>query len=226
MINYEALLKISYGLYIVSSGEGDKGNGFVSNAVFQVTSEPAQFAVCCNKENFSHEVITKNGKFSVSILNKDTANQTIAKYGYKSGKTENKFEGSTLKTGETGVPIVMDDAIAYLECTLVNQFEVGTHTIFIGELVTAEVLAKDIDPLTYGYYREVKKGMAPKNAPTYIDKSKLEKKAEPAVVSKKYKCSVCGFIYDEKEEGKAFSDQPDSYTCPVCGAEKEDFTEL
>ena len=223
MINFEALFKISYGLYIVSTGEGDKGNGFISNAVFQVTSEPAQFAVCCNKDNYSSELIEKHKKFSITILDKEASTATISKYGYKSGKNVNKFDGSTVIKGESGVPVVMDDAIAYMECKLVNTFEVGTHNIYIGELVNAELMSADSEPLTYAYYRESKKGMAPKNAPTYIDKSKLVKKEKPA--GKKYKCAVCGYIYDEAEEGTPFSELPDSYNCPVCGADKEDFIE-
>ena len=224
MINYEALFKISYGLYIVSSGEGDTGNGFISNAVFQVTSEPAQFAVCCNKDNYSSEQIQKHQKFSITILDKEASTATISKFGYKSGKDVNKFDGSLIITGKTGVPVVMDDAIATMECKLVNTFEVGTHNIFIGELVNAELLSAANEPLTYAYYRETKKGAAPKNAPTYIDKSKLVKKEQPAA-GKKYKCAVCGYIYDEAEEGTPFSEQPDSYNCPTCGADKEDFIE-
>ena len=52
MIDLNALFKLTYGLYIVSSGNSDHGNGFISNTVFQVTSEPAKFAACCNKNNF------------------------------------------------------------------------------------------------------------------------------------------------------------------------------
>ena len=55
MIDFEALFKISYGLYIVCSGDKEKGNGFISNSVFQVTAEPAQFAACCNKDNLTSE---------------------------------------------------------------------------------------------------------------------------------------------------------------------------
>lgn len=71
MTNFETLFKISYGLYIVSSGDKDQGNGFVSNTVFQVTSEPAKFAACCNKDNYTSEIIEKYGHFTVSILPQD-----------------------------------------------------------------------------------------------------------------------------------------------------------
>ena len=221
MINFETLFKISYGLYVVSSGDKKHGNGFISNTVFQVTSEPAKFAACCNKDNYTSEIIEKYGAFSVSVLHQNAGSGIFGKYGYKSGKDTNKMEGAELKYGTTGVPIVLNDTIAYLECKLVEKFDVGTHWIFIGELLDAQILDESPEPLTYGYYRKVKKGVAPKNAPTYIDKSKLENKKTKT--ADKYQCSVCGHIYDESQEDIPFADLPDDWKCPVCGADKEDF---
>ena len=225
MIDFEALYKISYGLYIVSSGSKEYGNGFISNTVFQVTSEPPRFAACCNKDNYSAEIIKSSGNFSVSILHNDTAPGLFGTFGYKSGKDINKMEGMDIRYGETGVPIVLNDAIGFIECKVVETFDVGTHLMFIGELVAAESLDNDKDPLTYLYYRQVKKGVAPKNAPTYIDKSKLAKKA-PEQEFFSYECAACGYIYDEKKEGKKFEELPDDWVCPVCGSEKEDFIKL
>lgn len=176
MINFEALFKISYGLYIVSSGSKEYGNGFISNTVFQVTSEPPRFATSCNKNNHTAGVIHSSGYFSVSVLHSDTSAGLIGTFGYKSGKDINKMEGMDLNYGETGVPIVMNESIAFLECRVIETYDVGTHLVFIGELVRAEVLEEGKEPLTYLHYRQVKKGVAPKNAPTYVDKSKLEKK--------------------------------------------------
>jgi len=78
MIDFKSLFKISYGLYIVSSGDQNKGNGFISNTVFQVTAEPAKFAACCNKNNYTTELIQKHGAFSVSVLDKDTPPEIIS----------------------------------------------------------------------------------------------------------------------------------------------------
>jgi flavin reductase (DIM6/NTAB) family NADH-FMN oxidoreductase RutF len=61
MIDFEALFKVTYGLYIVSSGDNKNGNGFISNTVFQVTAEPPRFASCCNKNNFTSGLIEKYG---------------------------------------------------------------------------------------------------------------------------------------------------------------------
>jgi flavin reductase (DIM6/NTAB) family NADH-FMN oxidoreductase RutF/rubredoxin len=225
MINFEALFKISYGLYIVSSGSNKYGNGFISNTVFQITSEPPRFAACCHKDNHTAGVIRSSGHFSVSVLHSETAAALIGTFGYKSGKDINKMEGLDLTYGETGVPVVLNEAIAFLECRVVETYDVGTHLMFIGELIQADVLDDGKEPLTYLHYRKVKKGVAPRNAPTYVDKSKLGKKIAEEEFAR-YECAACGYIYDEEQEGKRFEDLPDDWICPVCGSEKDDFYKL
>lgn len=233
MINFEALYKISYGLYVVCSGDKNRGNGFISNTVFQVTSSPARFASCCNKDNYTAEFIKDSGAFSVSVLHQDTPADIFGRFGYKSGRDFDKLEGMRVQYGETGVPIVLDEVIAYLECKVIQTHDVGTHWLFIGELVQSEVLDERMEPITYLHYREVKKGLAPKNAPTYVDKSLLEKK-ETTSKFKKFKCTACGYVYDEEagdpsngiDPGTLFADLPDDWVCPVCGTEKEDFIEI
>jgi len=225
MINYEALFKISYGLYIVCAGTKEKGNGYISNTVFQVTSDPPRFATCCNKDNHTAALIQSSGQFSVSILHEDAGAGTIGTFGYKSGKQGDKLAGMEMRYGSTGVPIVLNDAIAFLEVKVQETIDVGTHLMFIGELVQAEVLDEAADPLTYLRYRTVKKGVAPKNAPTYIDKSKLEKKSD-GVEYARYECPACGYIYDEEKEGVKFDDLPDDWECPICGEEKSEFIKL
>jgi len=225
MINFEALFKISYGLFIVSSGDKNRGNGFISNTVFQVTAEPVKFAACCSKNNFTADFIKNSGAFSVSVLHQNTASEIFGRFGYKSGRDLNKMEGMSVIYGETGVPIVMNDCVAFLECRVEQTFDVGTHFIFIGNLIRSEIVDDTKEPITYMYYRQVKKGVAPKNAPTYIDKSKLEKTISE-IPAKQYKCSTCGYIYDEAKEDKKFSDLPNDWVCPVCGSEKSDFIEI
>lgn len=225
MIDYNALFKISYGLYIVCSGSKEYGNGYISNTVFQVTSDPPRFATCCNKENHTAELIKASGVFSVSPLRQDAGADIIGTFGYKSGKDTDKLSGMDVRYGETGVPVVLNDAIACLEFRVTETMDVGTHLMFIGELIHAEILDDEPELLTYHYYRSVKKGAAPKNAPTYIDKSKLEKAAVQGDFAK-YECPACGYIYDEAKEGKKFDELPDDWVCPVCGEEKSEFIKL
>ena len=225
MINYEALFSISYGLYIVSSGDKNNGNGFISNTVFQVTAEPPAFAAACNKNNHTAGIIQDTGAFAVSVLHKDTAPEIIGRFGYKSGKDINKLDGMTIKYGETGVPVILDDCIAFLECKVFQTIDIGTHILFIGRLVQSEIIDDTKEALTYLYYRQVKKGSAPKNAPTYINKAKLSAGNQNASF-KKFKCTACGYIYNESIEGVKFSELPHDWVCPVCGVGKDMFEKV
>lgn len=229
-INLEAFFKISYGLYIVSAGNSDRRSGYISNAVFQVTAEPAQFAVCCSKNNYTASLINENRAFSISVLKRDAAQSLISLFGYRSGKDVDKFSNTGYITGITGAPIVTDDALAWFECRVVQSVDVGTHLLFTAEIVNNQLI-EDGEPLTYSYYREARKGKAPKNAPTYIDPEKKQgKKAE----SEKYKCLICGHIYDPAEgdstakipAGTEFKDLPDSWQCPVCGTDRGNFDRI
>jgi flavin reductase (DIM6/NTAB) family NADH-FMN oxidoreductase RutF len=172
MIDIEALSRVSYGLYIVGSGDRRKGNAYISNTVFQVTSEPPRFATCCSRDNYTAEFIRGTGAFSVSVLQRDTPMEIFTRFGYQSGKNLDKLGGMDLRYGETGVPVVLNESVAILECRLVQTVEVDTHILFIGELVHSELLDPEAEPITYLHYRKVKKARAPKNAPTFVDRSK------------------------------------------------------
>jgi len=227
-MNPTALFKISYGLYVISSRDGDKFNGQIANTAIQVTSEPASISVTLNKKNLTHEFVSKSGLFSVSVLAQDTPLNFIGHFGFKSGRDANKFEGVSYKIGETGVPVVTENSVAYFECKVVSQLDVGTHTVFVGQVVDAEVL-KEGEPMTYAYYHVVKRSTTPKTAPSYVE----EKKEEKPVMSK-YECTVCGYIYDPAlgdpdgkiPPGTPFEKLPETWTCPVCGAQKSDFKKL
>jgi flavin reductase (DIM6/NTAB) family NADH-FMN oxidoreductase RutF len=226
MIDYEALYKISYGLYIVCSGDKNNGNGFISNTVFQVTAEPVKFAACCSKNNYTVEFIRRTGAFSVSVLHTEASPELFGRFGYRSGKDFNKLEGLAVKYGEnTGVPIVLNDAVALCEFRVVETVDVGTHLLFIAELLHSEILNDTKDPITYSWYRQNRKGAAPKNAPTYVDKSKLAPKAV-STGHKKFSCLACGHMFDEAVEGIKFKDLPADWVCPSCGVGKEDYSEV
>jgi flavin reductase (DIM6/NTAB) family NADH-FMN oxidoreductase RutF/rubredoxin len=227
-MNTRALFKLSYGVYVVCSKDGDKINGQIANTVIQVASEPPVIAVAINKNNLTHEYITKSGVFTASILAQDTPLSFIGTFGFKSGRDINKFEGVTYKTGETGAPIVTDHTLAYLEAKVIGKIDVATHTVFIGELVGAEII-KEGESMTYAYYHEVKRGSTPKSAPSYVD---VKKEVKP--VMSKYECNICGYVYDPElgdpdskiPPGTPFDKLPDDWVCPVCGADKSEFKKI
>ena len=127
--------------------------------------------------------------------------------------------------GLSGTPIVLNESVAYLELKVVQKIDVGTHWLFIGEQIDAELIDESKEPITYDYYRKVKKGLSPKNAPTYIDKTVEESvvKIVENKQSKRYECMDCGYVYDESNEPIKFADLPDDWKCPICGAGKNEF---
>lgn len=161
-----ALEDISYGVYIVTATDGEKHNGQIANSVIQVTNTPPQLAVCISKQNLTHEYISKTGIFGMSVLEKETSMLFMGPWGFKSGRTTDKFHGVNYKDGKTGVRLVADNSLSVMEAKVVSKLDVGTHTIFVGKIVNSEVL-KDGEVLTYEYYHREKKGKAPKTAPTY-----------------------------------------------------------
>ena len=165
-MNTKALHMISYGIYVIGSRKGDRINGQICNTVVQVSSEPPIISACINKENLTHEYIENSGVFSASILAQDTPLNLIGRFGFKSGRDIDKFDGINYKLGETQAPIVLENTLACLEAKVINSVDVGTHTIFIGDLVDAEVIAEG-EPMTYAYYHLVKRGTTPKTAPSF-----------------------------------------------------------
>lgn len=225
-MNRSALHKISYGLYIVTSGRDGKFNGQIANSMFQVTSDPATVAISINKQNYTHELIKLSRKFVVSILSEAAPMTFIGLFGFKSGRDIDKLKNVKTKTAVTQVPVVLENTVSYLEVDVEKDLDCGTHTIFVGSIVDCDVLT-DAEPMTYAYYQKVKGGKSPKTAPTYVK----EEPASAPQTAASYVCSVCGYVYDPAKgdpdngvaPGTKFEDLPDSWTCPVCGADKSKF---
>jgi flavin reductase (DIM6/NTAB) family NADH-FMN oxidoreductase RutF/rubredoxin len=223
MIDVEAFKRMSYGLYVVCSGTQDKGNGYISNSVFQVTAQPAQIAACCHKDNFTSKIIQETGSYSISILHNEAETSVIDKFGYQSGADIDKLKGMNVEYGGTGIPILLNEAIAWIECKVVKTVDIGTHLMFIGEVLQTELLDKTKPAMTYNEFKENKQRTAPANAPTHIEEPKT---SETEKSGGKYQCQQCGFVYDNDNEDKPFEELPDDWTCPVCGAPKSAFEEV
>lgn len=231
-MNIEAFFKITYGLYIVCSKLEEKFTGHISNTVFQVTAEPPKIAICSSKNNFTTDCIKSSRVFTISVMQEDVTLDFIGNFGFKSGRDFNKFEKINYKLSQSGCPIVLDKTIAYFDCQVESEIDVGTHILFIGNVIDADILQQDVEPLTYAYYRKVIKGKSPKNSPTYIDKDKLAQiKRQKDITQKKYVCTICGYEYNPEEgdpsmnipPGTKFEDLPADWVCPICFANKDLF---
>ena len=223
-----ALRNISYGMYIVASFNKEGAmNGQIANAAMQITSDPATIALSINKKNLTHEFIESSSVFSLSVLDESTPLVFIGKFGFRSGRTEDKFKGVNFKKLDSGCPAVIDNSVAYLAARVINKLDCSTHTVFLGEIIDSAVL-KSGRPMTYDYYHQVKRGTTPAAAPTFV---KEEMPGGKADTMQKYRCVVCNYIYDPAagdpdngvQPGTPFDKIPDTWVCPVCGADKTQF---
>jgi flavin reductase (DIM6/NTAB) family NADH-FMN oxidoreductase RutF/rubredoxin len=247
-MKYKAFHKLSYGLYLIATEVEGKKYGYIGNTAFQITSEPSQIAISSHKNNFTTDKILAGGKFSISVLKKEVNTSLIGEFGFMSGSEIDKFRNIETITSVTGAPIVTDSSVAWFDCKVVSSTDVGSHIMIIGEVLDSDVISGE-EPLTYAYYREKYRMLAPKNAPTYVEKEKLENevvpeeeiKPEPEKVeakteggeNKSYTCGICGFQYNPEEgdpsmgipPGTPFEDLPEDYKCPICNAGKDYFRE-
>lgn len=222
-MNRQVLRSLSYGVYAVTTMDGERPTGCIANSTMQITSSPATLAVSINHDNFTKGCIEKTGIFAVSILSENIDPAIIGTLGYSSGRDINKFEKVAYEMID-GVPVVKE-ACGYIVCKVVDSFETTTHTIFLGEMINGDVWKAE-EPMTYAYYHKVVKGSSPKNAPTYIPEEDTAKDVQPNASlqavpitdkPKQFVCSVCGYIYEGEEV-------PDDYKCPICGVGKDKFS--
>lgn len=246
-MKYKAFHKLSYGLYLIATELNGTKYGYIGNTAFQVTADPSQIAISSHKKNFTTDKILESKKFSISVLKKEVNTSLIGEFGFMSGSDFDKFRNVETISSVTGAPIVVDSSVAWFDCKVVNSVDVGSHILIIGEVMDSDVISGE-EPLTYDYYREKYKMLAPKNAPTYVDKEKLEKEVVPEAETKpeqkeepvlketsgehsSFTCSICGFEYNPEEgdpalgipPGTPFEDLPDDYKCPICNAGKDYF---
>ena len=207
-MNEKALFSLSYGLYVISSHDNGKDVGCIANTLHQVTSSPIQLSITLNKDNYTEQVIEKTGKFSASILTQQVDMDVIRTFGFQSSKDNDKFSAVSFDHDVQGLPYLKEHIASYLSCKVVKQLDLGTHVLFIGEVVDAQVLSNE-EVMTYAYYHQVKNGTTPKNAPSYQETS--EKTG--------WRCTICGYIY----EGDPL---PADFICPICKAPASVFEKI
>lgn len=196
----ETLFKLTYGLFVLSARDGMKDNGCIINTVMQVTDTPLQIAVAINKNNYTLEMIEKSGVFNVSVLSEDVPFSVFERFGFKSGRDENKFSDFEYKQRSCNdVYYITNYTNAYISAKVVNMIDCGTHMMIIGEVTQALTLS-DKQSVTYDYYF---KNIKPK----------------PDAKKKGYVCKICGYVY----EGDPL---PEDFICPWCKHPASDFEPL
>ncbi len=201
------LNRISYGLYVVTSMMDGKKNGFISNTVIQSASSPLTLTICITKTGYTHDMIVRTGKFNVSILDETAEFDLFKRFGMQSGRNADKFKDfSNWIPVENGLPVITKSTNAYFCCDVLEQIDLGSHSLFIASVVSSGVL-NDKPSITYAdYYDHVKpKPEAPRPKPDAD--SPEQGRGKPV-----YRCTVCGALYEGPGDHP-----PDDYICPVCG---------
>lgn len=197
----KALYSLSYGVFVLATKSGEKTNACVTNTCIQVANSPTRVALSVLNTNYTCDLIKESGIATISILDESITFDTIKHFGMQSGRDVDKMSDIPLPTDENGVPYMGWGACAYLSLKIVDSKDLGSHTLFIAEVLDAKVLS-DKKPITYAYYQS---DIKPKPVAT-----KVEKK----IVG--YKCKICGYVYEGAE-------LPADFSCPLCGHDASDF---
>lgn len=206
MIEREATYKITYGLFMLTTTDGEKQNGCIVNTVSMITDNPTRIVVFVNKANYSEELLRKTGVFNVSVLTESAPFDIFKQFGFQSGRDVDKFKGGRYETSANGLYYLPEHANAVLSGKVVDYYDYGTHTLFVAEVTEAKTLSSE-KSVTYEYYQS---NIKPKpQAP------KAEEKGEKG----KWVCKICGYVHEGDE-------LPDDFICPWCKHPAEDFEKV
>ena len=197
----KAIYKLSYGVFLLCSKADGKANACITNTCIQVASNPTRIAFAVINTNYTCEFVKKSGIFTMSLLSKNCAFDTIKHFGMQSGRDVDKMANIQFPEDEAGIPYMPWNTCAVISGKVVDSTDLGSHTLFIAEVTDAKLLGDD-EPMTYAFYQS---DVKPRPA----------KKTEDRPV-KAWKCKICGYVY----EGSTL---PADFSCPLCGHGPEDF---
>ncbi len=202
----KAMYKLSYGLFVLTAKEGGKDNGCIINTAIQAASTPNQMSICVNKANYTHDMIMRTGEFTVSVISQKATFELFKRFGFQSGREADKFAGFTaFGRGQNGICYVTEGTNAYISVKVDKTEDLGSHTMFIGEITDMEVLGEEASA-TYDYYM---KNIKPK--PQEVGKTEDGQTI--------WRCTICGYEYVGEE-------LPEDFICPLCKHPASDFEKV
>ena len=202
-----AMNNLSYGLFVVTA-KMDKDNGCITNTVMQITTSPNRISLAVNKNNLTHDMIMRTGKFNVSIISQNADFELFKHFGFVSGKTVDKFaDFYDYERADNGVTYITKGTNAVICAQKIGAIDMGTHTLFIADVTDCFNLSST-PSATYAYYH------------ANIKPKRVEKKAEEKKEGKTvWVCKICGYEHEAEE-------LPDDFICPLCKHPKEDFEKI
>lgn len=154
VIDITATFNLTYGLFVITTRDGEIDNGCLANTAFQVAENPLKIAISVQTGNYTREIIEKTGKFNISVLTEDVGFETIRHFGMQSGRDINKFdENIAVKRSGNGIYYLTENTNAMFSCDVIDSVDLGSHIMFIGEVKRAEALDKK-PSCTYAHYHK------------------------------------------------------------------------
>jgi flavin reductase (DIM6/NTAB) family NADH-FMN oxidoreductase RutF len=136
--------KIPNALALIGSKAGDERNAMTASWITQVSMEPVLIAVAIDNSAVTHRLVTTGGSFTVNMWNADDT-RVFVKFSKPATDDGTTLNGRAVHAATTGAP-VFDEAIAWLDCEVRHTLDLGTHTLFVGEVVDAAIDDDDARP--------------------------------------------------------------------------------
>lgn len=146
--------RLASGVSIISTSADGTPHGLLVTSVTSLSTEPASMLVCVNKGASAHDPMARAGVFCVNVLHQD--DDEVAGVFSRSQFRDRRFTESRWTTMVTGAP-ALRDALANFDCRVTDSIAFGSHTIFIGEVMSIRMRDGEVDPLIYlnGQYRQL-----------------------------------------------------------------------
>ena len=202
----KAMYKLTYGLFVLTANENGKDNGCIINTAIQAAGDPNQVSISVSKQNYTHDMIVRTGKFTVSSITEKADFSLFKRFGFQSGKDTDKFQGfDGWMRGINGVTYITESTNAYISVEVEKSVDLGSHTLFIGKVTDMEVLSDD-KSVTYEFYQS--------NIKPKPEKVGTTPKGETV-----WRCIICGYEYVGDE-------LPEDFICPWCKHPASDFEKI
>lgn len=198
-----ALEKISYGLFVLTAKNGEKDNGCIINTVVQSGLTPEVLTFSVSKQNYTNDLLLKNGNFTVSVISEKADFTLFKRFGFQSGRNTDKFaDFPFVRSSKNGTAIITKGTNAYISGRVIKTEDLGSHTLFVADVLEANVLNEE-NSATYSYYH---KNIKP--APENVNKNQTV-----------WRCKICGYEYVGEE-------LPEDFICPLCKHPASDFEKI
>ena len=145
--------QLTYGLFVLSAAENGKDNGCIVNTVTQVSAAPVHVTVSVCKQNYTHDMIARTGRFNVAILDTTAPFELFQRFGFQSGRGADKFAGvETIRTAN-GILVPTEHVNAWFSGKVLQTWELGSHSLFLADIEGGEIMS-GTEPATYAFYHE------------------------------------------------------------------------